>query len=150
MRNSGSTWSKSRRRTRKMEQLEIPSEIHLAEIDDSLRVREDYGDLSSLKYSIKEFGLIQPLVVTWDDNRWKLLVGGRRLRAVQELGWTKLVHGREVLIREELYNSEDLTVQLKRQAIELEENLKRKDMTWPEQVEGKKRLLELMQQIYGV
>lgn len=128
----------------------IPSEIYLSEIDASVRVRQDYGDLSSLKYSIKSFGLIQPLVVTWDENRYKLLAGGRRYVALQELGRKSLVHGREIIVREELYDSENREVQIIRQSIELEENLKRKDMSWAEEVEGKRRLLALMQERYGV
>ena len=128
----------------------IPSEIFLTTIDDSLRVREEYGDLSSLKYSIKEYGLIQPLVVTWDENRWKLLVGGRRYKALVELGRKSLIHGKEILIREELYDSDDPKIQLIRATIEMEENLKRKEMTWAEQVAGKKQLLELLQQVHGV
>lgn len=127
----------------------IPSEIYLSEIDETSRVREDYGDLTSLVFSIKEFGLIQPLVVTWDDNRWRLLAGGRRYRALQKLGRQSIIHGKEILVREELYDSEDINIQYIRQSIELEENLKRKDMTWPEQVKGKQRLLELMQARYG-
>lgn len=127
----------------------IPNEIFLSEIDESSRVREDYGDLTSLVFSIKEFGLIQPIVVTWDDNRWRLLAGGRRLRALQKLGRQSIIHGKEILVREELYNSEDKNIQYIRQSIELEENLKRKDMTWPEQVEGKRRLLTLMQERFG-
>jgi hypothetical protein len=128
----------------------IPDEIFLSEIDNSLRIREDIGDLSSLKFSIKEYGLIQPLVVTWDENRWKLLVGGRRYYALQELGRDRLIHGKEILIREELYDSEDPKILLIRATIEMEENLKRKEMTWQEQAKGKAKLLELLQQIHGV
>ena len=127
----------------------IPDKISLSEIDETGRVREEHGDLSSLEYSIKNFGLIQPLVVTWDENRWKLLAGGRRYLALKKLGRTDVIHGKEILVREELYDSNDPEVVIIRQTIELEENLKRKDMTWPEQVEGKRRLLELMQQRHG-
>lgn len=128
----------------------IPQEIMLSEIDEYNRVRADYGELDTLIFSIKEFGLIHPLVVTWDDNRWKLLAGGRRYRALQKLGRDRLIHGKEIIVREELYNSEDVEVQYLRQSIEVEENIKRKDMTWPEQVEGKRRMLELLQKRYGV
>ena len=127
----------------------IPEVIFLSEIDDSLRVRKDYGDLGGLKWSIGEYGLIQPLVITWDENRWLLLVGGRRYRALKEMGRSSVIHGKEVLTREELYDSSDVEIQAKRAAIELEENLKRKDMSWSEQIEGKRRLKELLDQIHG-
>jgi ParB-like chromosome segregation protein Spo0J len=128
----------------------IPNEIFLAEIDDSGRQRQDYGDLGPLQFSIREFGLIHPLVVTWDDNRWKLLVGGRRLKALQKMGRDKLIHGKEILVREELYNSEDKEVGYLREAIELEENIRRKDITWPEQIKAKERLFKLHSELYGV
>jgi DNA modification methylase/ParB-like chromosome segregation protein Spo0J len=127
----------------------IPNEIFLTEIDETDRVRTDYGDLEPLSFSIKEFGLIQPLVVTWDENRWRLLAGGRRYRALQKLGRQSLIHGKEVLVREELYDSENIDIQIIRQSIELEENIKRKDMSWPEQIEAKRRLEELLNQRYG-
>jgi DNA modification methylase/ParB-like chromosome segregation protein Spo0J len=127
----------------------IPNEIALSTIDESARVRSDYGDISSLAYSIKEFGLIQPLVITWDENRWKLLAGGRRYKALQKLGRESLIHGKEVLVREELYDSDNIDIQIIRQSIELEENIKRKDMSWPEQIEAKRRLEELLSQRYG-
>lgn len=128
----------------------IPNEIFLSEIDTSDRIREDYGDLGPMIFSIQELGLIQPLVVTWDENRWKLLAGGRRYKALEKMSRASLKHGKEIVVREELYDSDNPSVKHIRQAIELEENLKRKDLTWQEQVEGKKRLLVLMQERFGV
>ena len=58
----------------------------LAEIRVRNRVRKDVGDLSALKESITSVGLLQPLVVDADGL---LVAGWRRLRAVQELGWTE-------------------------------------------------------------
>lgn len=108
------------------------------------RLRKEMGDIDGLAASIKEFGLIQPIVLAAD---WQLVAGGRRLRAVQKLGWTHLIHGRDYIWREELEGPE-LPIRLR--AVELEENLRRKELTWQEQVEGKRRLLELMQSIHGM
>lgn len=48
------------------------------------RFRKDFGDLSDLKKSINEVGLMHPIVVNEDNE---LVAGERRLRAIKELGW---------------------------------------------------------------
>lgn len=57
------------------------------EIRTENRQRRDLGDLSELAESIRQNGLLQPILVTEDGT---LLVGERRLRAVQLLGWEKI------------------------------------------------------------
>ena len=47
------------------------------------RLRKDVGDLTSLIKSIKEVGLIHPIVV---DSNGVLIAGYRRLKACEELG----------------------------------------------------------------
>lgn len=79
------------------------------------RRRQDNGDIAGLADSIREHGLLHPLVVDADD---RLVAGGRRLEAVRELGWlcvpvTRLGDLTETQLRE----------------VELEENLRRKDLT---------------------
>ena len=133
-----------------LEPPEHPETIHIDTIDASLRTRKEMGDLKSMEVSIRDFGLIQPIVLTWDNNRWKLLAGERRLRAMKSLGWTELRYPRHFVLREDLVDSRDPNILMIRQAIELEENLRRKQMTWTEEVEGKRRLLALMQERYGV
>jgi ParB family transcriptional regulator, chromosome partitioning protein len=51
------------------------------------RIRKDMGDLAALAASIKELGLLQPIVV-FPDGR--LVLGERRLRAAQLLGWKEI------------------------------------------------------------
>jgi 16S rRNA G966 N2-methylase RsmD len=104
------------------------------------RVRKDFGDIDELANSIREVGLIQPIVVYRD---LKLAAGERRLRAMKKLGITELVHGKTFIFNDELDN-------LKRGAIECEENLKRKQFTWQEEILAKQRLLRLLQTIHGV
>ena len=48
------------------------------------RYRKDLGDLAGLAASIKELGLLHPVVV-WSDRR--LIAGERRLAACKLLGW---------------------------------------------------------------
>lgn len=79
------------------------------------RRREDYGDIDGLAASISEHGLLHPIVV---DAFGNLVAGGRRLRAVEQLGWrdvpvTRVGELSDAQLRE----------------IELEENLRRKDLT---------------------
>jgi ParB family transcriptional regulator, chromosome partitioning protein len=48
------------------------------------RHRKDMGDLASLARSIRDIGLLHPVVVSQDGL---LLAGGRRLEACKMLGW---------------------------------------------------------------
>jgi ParB family chromosome partitioning protein len=51
------------------------------------RIRKDMGDLAGLAESMKELGLLQPVVV-FPDGR--LILGERRLRAAKLLGWERI------------------------------------------------------------
>lgn len=79
------------------------------------RRREELGDLEALAASIQQHGLIHPIVVDQDGT---LVAGERRLKACQLLGWAEI----DVRFYEDLTEEE-------RWAIELEENLHRKDLT---------------------
>jgi ParB family chromosome partitioning protein len=92
------------------------------------RFRKDLGDIDELKESLEQHGLLQPIGVHRrgeDEDAYILVWGGRRLAAATQLGW----HEIEVKV---LQNEEDFDLREK----ELEENLRRKDMTWQEQVES--------------
>lgn len=123
--------------------------IAIGNINDTDRIRADMGDIDGLAASIKEYGVIQPLVVQQQlDGTFVLVAGGRRLAALKQLGFTDLRHGKEFIWRDEDLSTPKGALRL--QAVELEENLKRKDLAWPEIVTGKKKLLELMQSMKGV
>lgn len=51
--------------------------------------RREFDDeaISELRASIKENGLLQPLVVRRADDGFELVAGERRLRAMRDLGW---------------------------------------------------------------
>ncbi len=111
------------------------------------RMRKDFGPIDELANSIKKYGLLQPIVLgTSGDGTAVLLAGERRLRAVKRLGFTHLEHSKHYVWRGE-EGDEDVKTRFK--AIELEENLKRKQLTWQEELAGKQQLLEIMQSIYG-
>jgi ParB family chromosome partitioning protein len=85
------------------------------------------GELEELAVSIRENGLLQPLVVRPAPaaaGRYELVVGERRLRAVTRLGWTEV----PVLVRDA--SDETLLV------LALVENLQREALNPLEEAEG--------------
>jgi hypothetical protein len=71
----------------KTESPEIQQTHAIAYIIVGERHRKDMGDISALAASIRELGLLHPVVITPDS---KLIAGERRLRAVESLGWTEI------------------------------------------------------------
>ena len=112
------------------------------------RMRRELGDIEQLSKSITDNGLIQPIVLTSSPENdltiIKLVAGHRRFEALKKLGITELEHGVHFLWRVDLADDE-----YRRTAVELEENIRRKQMTWSEEVLGKQKLLEVYQRIYG-
>lgn len=109
-----------------MDYLEIP----VSEIIFEDRIRTDLGDLETLKNSILEFGLLQPVLI---DKHKRLLAGGRRFSAFREL---KLPTIPCCVVNEDLEK-------LKATEIELLENIARKDFSWSEFSLGIKKFYEL-------
>lgn len=98
------------------------SEAYAMSIDEIVvgeRRRQDYGDIDGLVESIERWGLLHPIVI---DESNRLVAGGRRLEACRRLGWSS------VPVR----NVGDLSESELRE-VELEENLRRKDLTQYEQ-----------------
>ena len=90
------------------------------------RQRKDYGDIEELAQSIEQSGgVITPIAI--DENN-VLIAGERRLRASKHVGH-KTIEARRM---------KDLSPS-QRHLIELEENVKRKQLTWKEHVEAVKR-----------
>jgi DNA modification methylase/ParB-like chromosome segregation protein Spo0J len=118
----------------------LSDELNIDQIIVGDRVRKDFGNLDELCNSITSVGLIQPIVITRD---LQLIAGERRLRALKKIGVTVLPHGK-------LFIFNDEQDRLKLQAMEIEENVKRKELSWQETILAKKRLLEVMQTIHGV
>lgn len=88
-------------------------------------------ELEELTSSIKENGLLQPLLVRPDGpGRYELVAGERRLRSVQRLGWQEV----PVVVRK--VEDEDLLV------LALVENLQREELNPLEEAEGYRTLAE--------
>ena len=94
--------------------------------------REDFSasEIESLRASIVEHGVLQPLVVRRADDRFQLITGERRLRAAKAAGW----HRVPVQVR----HADD------RQMAELAivENVQRKDLNPLEKAKSFQRYIE--------
>lgn len=145
--------------------------IKISDIVADGRIRGDMGSIDEMATSILNYGLIQPIVLIHEPctieedlkarglnmgssevnvlcpSRTRLVAGGRRFAAMKRLGWKELIHAKHFIWRDEVLDT--FEVRLKMQGIELEENLKRKELTWQEQVLGQQRLMEIMKQIHG-
>lgn len=99
------------------------------------RQRTEQGDVDDLKESISRLDLIQPIVI---DDEGNLIAGGRRLEACRQLGW------KAIPVR--YYSDLDAGV---RMAIELEENVKRKNLPWKDEVFAIRKLHEYYSKLRG-
>src|SRR5204863_6047950 len=106
-------------------------QINLANIVPSaMQPRKDFGReaLQELIDSIRQHGIIQPLIVRQAGARYELIAGERRWRAAQEIGLAEV----PVVIR----NANDLEVL----ELSLIENLQRADLNPIEEAQGYARL----------
>ena len=104
-------------------------EIEISKIKWGSRTRADYGNIQELSTSIQNLGLLQPIVLDEDDT---LLAGGRRVTACILLKKTHIPFMR----------ISDLSP-LQKFEVELEENVRRKNFTWDEEVKLKKTIIDL-------
>jgi adenine-specific DNA-methyltransferase len=106
------------------------------------RQRREFDDeyIESLARSMEDIGLIHSIVVERDSEKktLTLIAGECRLRAAKRLGWGEI----EVTLREEC---DEYTLEM----IQLEENIRRRNLTWQEEVGAKLRLHTLYQSKYG-
>ena len=109
----------------------ILSEIALSKIEpDPNQPRRDLGDLSELAASIRELGLIQPIIVSIvGHERYRILAGERRFTAAGKAGLLTV----PAIVRsvDEHY----------RQELQLVENLHRKDLNPFEEAKSYQRLI---------
>ena len=99
------------------------------------RHRKEFEKIAELATSIEEFGLIEPIVI---DQQFNLIAGERRLRAHLMLGRTEI----EAVTMDELD-------EWHRQALELEENIQREQLSWEEEIAAKLKIHRLYQDKHG-
>lgn len=112
------TWSSSNKMTR---------EIPLSKILYGTNVRSELDeDIMELAKSIEDHDILQPLVVRPKGNKYEVICGHRRFRALQLVGGDITV---PCIIRDDISDSDLLRVQL-------EENIQRKQMSAIELVDA--------------
>lgn len=97
-----------------------PYDVAAIIVERSERQRRELRNIDELAESIQRIGLINPIVITSDGV---LVAGERRLTAIRQLGWTQV----SVQFVDELSDYE-------LQTIELEENVKRENLPWQDEV----------------
>lgn len=119
------------------------------QLEKAYRIRKDLGNLDQLGMSIHRIGLLNPpTFIELKSGKFRLIAGERRTTTcLEKLGWAELEvripcekNGVKVTKEnaEELITPDDLI------EIEFEENAKRKDLTYDEQVTAVKLYHELM------
>jgi DNA modification methylase len=112
------------------------------------RQRQEFAPeaLQELVTSIEERGLLHPPVLRDEGGTWTLVAGERRMKAISqiwELGGSFKCDNQQVPEGEMPFtNLGDLT-DLEAEEAELDENLKRKDLTWQEHAAAVARLHKL-------
>jgi ParB family transcriptional regulator, chromosome partitioning protein len=92
--------------------------------------RQDLGDLSELKASIREKGLLEPILVRAVGGRYEIIAGERRYRAALEAGLAEL----PCIVRN--------TTDAEMTELALVENLQRKDLSAFEEADGLRMLVD--------
>jgi DNA modification methylase len=127
--------------------IEIPvelKEIEIAKINLGERRRTDYGNTKVLQLSIQQRGLIGPIAVMqyetpYNNFEYFLIAGGRRIRACRALGMETM----QARVYPYGLNAYEI------RAIELEENIHRKDLNDAERIKSIKDIHDLYVSIYG-
>ncbi|KRL00824.1 nucleoid occlusion protein [Liquorilactobacillus capillatus] len=128
-----SFWNKKKKETTETRQqiTELPLEQI---VPNRFQPRKVFADdkLSELAETIKEHGLLQPIVVRqYEPEHYEIIAGERRFRAVTQLGWAKV----PALIKE-MSDTEAASMAVI-------ENLQREGLTAIEEAKAYKELMEL-------
>ena len=103
--------------------------VKIEDIKVKKRIRKDLGDLTPLKDSLRQYGLLNPITL---NANYELIAGERRLEAAKAIGWTS--------INANIINN---ATEISEIEMEIEENNQRKEFTNEELLEGYKRLEKL-------
>ncbi|WP_243342247.1 ParB/RepB/Spo0J family partition protein [Anaerococcus sp. AGMB09787] len=100
--------------------------------DDQPRQNFDEEAIDSLAQSIKEYGLLNPIVLTKANgsDKYQILAGERRYRASKKLGLDKI----DAIVR--VYNKKDVDI------LSLIENIQREDLSAYEEALAYKKLVD--------
>jgi DNA modification methylase len=109
-------------------------DINISEIKISARIRKELRDIDDLAESIREIGLIQPIIITKDNE---LIAGHRRFLACKKLGF-KSISCVKINPNDELHKLD----------MELAENVKRDDFNPIDLAEGLQKRKELYESLH--
>jgi len=115
---------------------------------DRQRQEFDPAALQDLVTSIEERGLLHPPVLRDESGVWTLVAGERRMKAIAqiwELGGSFRCDNQQVPAGEMPFTNLGDLSDLEAEEAELDENLKRKDLTWQEHAAAVARLHRLRQ-----
>jgi ParB family chromosome partitioning protein len=104
-------------------------QLPIEDIKIKKRIRKDLGDLTSLIDSLRSHGLMNPVVITKNNE---LIAGHRRIASAKVLGWKSI----EVMVLDKISELEKLE-------LEIEENVARKDFSGDELEDARARLAAL-------
>ena len=94
------------------------------------RIIFEEDKIQELAQSIKTYGLLQPVILTTDEEGYRIVAGERRFLACELLGWKEI----PAIVRD--YHGSSLA------AVALIENLQRENLNFMEEAQGYKRLME--------
>lgn len=103
----------------------------------------DPAELNELGDSIEKLGLLHPPVLRFDGQRYLLVAGERRLRAIKDLydlGRSFTYSGKPVMAGTIPYNNLGELDTLAAMEAELEENIRRVDLSWQDRAAATARL----------
>jgi len=104
-------------------------QLKITDIKIKKRIRKDLGDLSPLMESLRDHGLMNPVVV---NRKHELIAGHRRLGSARRLGWEYI----EATVM-------DTAGELGMLELEVEENILRRDFSADELAEARNKLEKL-------
>lgn len=103
--------------------------LNLADLDISpfnVRKQNVTADLDALAASLREFGLLQPIVAQPNGDRYDVVVGQRRYLAAKQLQWDNI----PAFVLERQFDREQSTI------LSLSENIQRRDLSTRDQAEA--------------
>jgi len=117
-------------------------QVKIADIIVGERFRKEYAGIQELAESIKTYGLIQPIAVRTTEAGLELLAGGRRMRAMKVMGLIECSAN--------IYEGgQEYVDELHAREIEYEENMRRNDLTWDEEVALQNEIVRIKQDLAG-
>lgn len=92
--------------------------------------RKNFENIDELAESIKEYGLLNPIVVSKNNGKYEIIAGERRYRASIQAGLKKI----DAIVRD--FDQKDIDI------LSLVENIQREDLSALEEAEAYKKLMD--------